>query len=140
MAILPIRCNVRNTPAGNIVATNIQDAINELDNEKVAKAGDTMTGNLLMTSSYIGINNATPTAFLSIGPNTAYAPQIRLDGGSQFTSSPVSGAIEYVNGRFYITSANRRVIDRSSNTVTSSIIVTGTSAEQCLFSGSFTSR
>lgn len=36
-----------NTPAGNIASTNVQGAINELDTEKVAKAGDTMTGNLL---------------------------------------------------------------------------------------------
>jgi hypothetical protein len=37
------------TPAGNIAATTVQAAIVELDNEKVAKAGDTMTGNLGMT-------------------------------------------------------------------------------------------
>lgn len=33
-------------PAGNVSATNVQAAIQELDNEKVAKAGDTMTGHL----------------------------------------------------------------------------------------------
>jgi hypothetical protein len=33
-------------PAGNIAATNVQAAIVELDNEKVAKSGDTMTGPL----------------------------------------------------------------------------------------------
>lgn len=37
---------IKNTPAGSIVATNVQTAINELDTEKVAKAGDTMTGDL----------------------------------------------------------------------------------------------
>jgi len=36
------------TPAGNIVATNVQAAIVELDTEKVAKAGDTMTGALYL--------------------------------------------------------------------------------------------
>jgi hypothetical protein len=35
-----------NTPSGNIAATTVQAAINELDTEKVAKAGDTMTGAL----------------------------------------------------------------------------------------------
>ena len=34
------------TPAGDIVATNVQSAIVELDNEKLAKAGGTITGNL----------------------------------------------------------------------------------------------
>jgi hypothetical protein len=35
---------ITNTPAGNISATTAQAALNELDAEKVAKAGDTMTG------------------------------------------------------------------------------------------------
>lgn len=39
------------TPAGNIAATDVQAALAELDNEKVAKAGDTMTGNLLISST-----------------------------------------------------------------------------------------
>lgn len=37
---------ISNVAAGNIVATDVQAAINELDTEKVAKAGDTMTGQL----------------------------------------------------------------------------------------------
>ncbi len=37
---------IDNTPAGSISATEVQAAINELDTEKVAKAGDTMTGAL----------------------------------------------------------------------------------------------
>lgn len=39
---------IKNTPAGGIAATNVQAAINELDNEKVSKSGDTMTGNLIV--------------------------------------------------------------------------------------------
>ena len=34
------------TPTGNIAATNVQAAIAEVDSEKVAKLGDTMTGGL----------------------------------------------------------------------------------------------
>ncbi len=37
---------ISNTPAGTIVATNVQTALDELDAEKVAKSGDTMTGGL----------------------------------------------------------------------------------------------
>jgi len=37
---------VDNTPAGDIAAITVQGAIDEIDTEKVAKAGDTMTGNL----------------------------------------------------------------------------------------------
>jgi hypothetical protein len=36
------------TPAGNIASTDVQAALNELDNEKVAKAGDVMTGALTL--------------------------------------------------------------------------------------------
>jgi hypothetical protein len=40
------------TPAGNVAATNVQAAIAEVDSEKVAKAGDTMTGDLQITKSF----------------------------------------------------------------------------------------
>jgi len=50
---------VTNVAAGNIVATDVQAAVNELDTEKVAKAGDTMTGNLIVNKS----GAAVPTAF-----------------------------------------------------------------------------
>ena len=39
------------TPTGNIAATNVQAAIAEVDSEKVAKAGDVMTGNLALTAA-----------------------------------------------------------------------------------------
>lgn len=42
--------NTPNTPAGNIAATNVQTALNELDTEKLALAGGTMTGNLNVPS------------------------------------------------------------------------------------------
>ena len=38
--------NVEFSPFGNLSSTNVQDAIEELDTKKVAKAGDTMTGDL----------------------------------------------------------------------------------------------
>jgi len=38
------------TPSGNVAANNVQVAIQELDTEKVAKAGDTMTGNLTLAA------------------------------------------------------------------------------------------
>jgi hypothetical protein len=41
---------VTNVAAGNLAATTAQAAINELDTEKLAKAGDTMTGNLVMNA------------------------------------------------------------------------------------------
>ena len=48
------------TPAGNITSTNVQAAIYELDNEKVKKSGDSMTGNLDMDNgaTITGLPNA----------------------------------------------------------------------------------
>lgn len=47
------------TATGNIVATNVQSAIAEVDTEKVAKAGDTMTGPLRTPSSQVGTSATT---------------------------------------------------------------------------------
>lgn len=47
------------TATGNIVATNVQSAIVEVDTEKVAKAGDTMTGPLRTPSSQVGTSATT---------------------------------------------------------------------------------
>lgn len=47
---------ISNTPAGNIAATDVQAAINELDTEKLAKSGGSMTGPLSV--SVTGANNA----------------------------------------------------------------------------------
>jgi len=49
-------------PAGNVAATDVQAAIQELDTEKVAKAGDTMTGVLGSVGMTFGAATAaTPT-------------------------------------------------------------------------------
>jgi len=47
----PTATDIATTPIGNVAATNVQSAIAELDSEKVAKAGDTMTGHLTLPAS-----------------------------------------------------------------------------------------
>lgn len=54
-----IATNVSFSPAGNIIATNVQLAIQELDTEKVAKAGDTMTGNLTLDNASLVFEGST---------------------------------------------------------------------------------
>jgi hypothetical protein len=49
MASGGVASSVTFTPTGNIAATNVQAAIAEVDSEKVAKSGDTMSGNLGLT-------------------------------------------------------------------------------------------
>lgn len=49
---------VQNIAAGNIAATDVQAAINELDTEKVAKTGDTMTGTLNLSAGSLQIGGS----------------------------------------------------------------------------------
>lgn len=43
--------SITNSPAGNVAATNVQGAINELDTEKLPKSGGTMTGALTLPAN-----------------------------------------------------------------------------------------
>lgn len=61
-----IAANITNTPAGAIVATNVQAALNELDSEKLPVAGGTMTGAL----GIIAGTAAAPGLFMSGDTNT----------------------------------------------------------------------
>jgi hypothetical protein len=68
---------ITNTPAGDIGATNIQAAINELDTEKVAKSGDTMTGDLtLATNNALLLGDAGANYVGFVAPATVSASQI----------------------------------------------------------------
>ena len=93
------------TPAGNIAATNVQAALVELDTEKVAKAGDTMTGNLIVnksnpslalqktasgqTNQLVGYNDVNPRWQIQMGDSVAESGS---DVGSNFTIARYSDA------------------------------------------------
>ena len=49
-----VASSVTFTPTGNVASTDVQAAIAEVDSEKVAKAGDTMTGLLKVPSLNVG--------------------------------------------------------------------------------------
>lgn len=108
---------ITNTPAGNIAATTVQAALNELDTEKaaashahaqadvtnlttdlaakVAKAGDTMTGNLAVQAQYSSAKYvATYAASQTINWDNGNVQEITLTGNitSLTLSNPVSGA------------------------------------------------
>lgn len=99
-----------------------------------------MSGNLIMSSCKIGINTSNPQSLLHIGKNTTTVPQLQFEGGGELCEVPISGSIQFTKGRFYITGANQRVISRASNTMTSSIVVSNTSAQHCLFSSQITAN
>ena len=55
------------TPYGNIAATNVQTAIQELDDEKFGKAGGTVTGNLeIGTGGTLSFEGATADGFTTM--------------------------------------------------------------------------
>jgi hypothetical protein len=85
-----------NTPAGNIVATDVQAAINELDTEKVAKAGDTMTGALNLPSN--GLVVGTTQLVVSggnVGIGTTLAPAYKLEVNGSFAATTKSFVIDH---------------------------------------------
>ena len=56
--------NISVTPYGNIAATNVQTAIQELDDEKIAKTGGTVTGELLIgTAGTFAFEGSTANAY-----------------------------------------------------------------------------
>jgi hypothetical protein len=61
------------TPTGSIAATDAQAALEELDTEKVAKSGDTMTGSLV-------IEEGTPSPF-TYGPERHFGINTKDTGG-----------------------------------------------------------
>ncbi len=70
-----IASNVGFTPYGSIASTNVQGAIAELDDEKLAKAGGTMTGQLLIGAAgslvFEGVTNNDFETTLAVTDPTA---------------------------------------------------------------------
>ena len=67
--------NISFTPYGNLAATNVQTALQELDDEKIAKAGGVVTGELLIGSAgtfgFEGSTNNAYETYLSVVDPTA---------------------------------------------------------------------
>lgn len=79
--------NTPNTPAGNIAATDVQAAINELDTEKLALAGGSMTGALT-----IGQDAGALTTHLNINQPAGTARRIIFETASSFRWFVQAGA------------------------------------------------
>lgn len=56
--------SVMNTPAGNIAATDVQAALNELDTEKAPKASPTFTGTVTLPGAPGGANEAANKSYV----------------------------------------------------------------------------
>lgn len=59
----PVAAQVPSDPTGDVASTNVQDALGELASEKIARAGDSMTGPLILDS-------LTPSVGLAAAPKS----------------------------------------------------------------------
>jgi len=106
--------SIVNTPSGNISSTTVQAAINELDTEKVAKAGDTMTGDLRTTDS-VKTRSSTLTRNAS-----GFVTSKVMTGGSTYTytrdaNNFITSKTDTINTWTYTRNASNQI---TSTTVT----------------------
>jgi hypothetical protein len=108
------------TPAGNLAATDVQAALVELDTEKVAKAGDVMTGNLQIgkanpslilqklasgqANQLAGYNGANARWSAALGDNTAESGSNNT--GSDFALYRYNDAGTYIDAPLTVARTN----------------------------------
>jgi hypothetical protein len=124
------------TPTGNIAATSVQAAIDELDNEKLAVSGGTLTGDLTLGHTASGIffegstDNAFETLLRAIDPtqdNVVSLPNITGtivttgDDGTVTSAMIASGTI--VNADISATAAIEGTKIQAATTTTSGVVV-----------------
>jgi hypothetical protein len=129
-----VASNVSFTPAGDLSSTNVQAAIQELDTEKLALAGGTMTGELLIgTAGSLAFEGSSPNAFetyLAVVDPTAdrtitfpdATGTVVLSGSIVNADINASAAIAF-SKLASLTSAN--ILVGSSGNVATSVAVTG---------------
>lgn len=111
--------NISNSPAGNIAGTTVQTALNELDTEKLALAGGTLTGALSGTA--ITLSGALAAASAAI-TGAITAASATLSGALSAASATLSGALSAASATISgalaagsITENSARVFSRSSS-------------------------
>jgi hypothetical protein len=129
-----VASNVSFTASGSISATNVQTAIQELDTEKLAIAGGTMTGNLeIGTTGSLSFEGATANGFETtlavVDPTAARTITLPDSTGTVVLSGSIvnadinaSAAIAF-SKLASLTSAN--ILVGSSGNVATSVAVTG---------------
>ena len=93
--------NISNTPAGNISATNVQAAINELDTEKAPLASPSFTGNITVNNTIAGFAaTATSAGTLTLTNASGYI-QVLTGASAHTVVLPVATTMTAGQG-FYI--------------------------------------
>lgn len=93
-----IAAEIGNTPAGNIAAINVQDAINELDTEKAPIASPTFTGTVGgITKAMVGLGSVDNTTDAGKPVSTAQATAL---AGKANTGSVIASGLTQATARF----------------------------------------
>lgn len=116
--------SITNTPAGNIAATTVQAALNELDNEKLKKAGgDALTGGFTSASVDQGTKSSgTFTPSLAAGAVQHYA-----NGGAHTLAPPADEGSMILD---QINNASAGAVTRTGFTKTSGDALTTTNGDK----------
>ena len=85
---------ISNTPAGNIAATDVQAALNELDTEKLALAGGTMTGNLTLAGAPSSSLHAATKAYVDAAVPVLAASGVTFTPAGDIAAANVQAALE----------------------------------------------
>ena len=110
------------TPVGSIAANNVQAAIQELDTEKLALAGGTMTGDLAIekTDALLSVGLSTnphvqlgPSSFLGVPYIAGSGSSLHIAGGSIHVPS-IPGTSNAANAHFAMSENGRMYYSTSS--------------------------
>jgi len=96
------------------------------------------TGDFVFSGGNVGIGLTSPTAKLHLPAGTASAntAPLKFTAGTAL-GTPECGALEFNDGRFYITNvAHQRAIDRTSDVAVETVTVANTTTETTLWTGS----
>lgn len=86
--------NISNAPAGTLLSTTVQDALNELDVEKASVDSPTFTGTVSgITKSMVGLSNVDNTS--DVNKPVSTATQTALNGKADLTGAVFSGSFGY---------------------------------------------
>jgi hypothetical protein len=112
---------------GNLISSNVQDALVELDNEKVQKTGDTMSGHLSLPTS--------PAAANAVRKDYVDAAAAVLDGGkvnksgdtlTGHLSLPTGPAAANAVRKDYVDAADAGKINKAGDTMTGMLVLPAT--------------
>jgi hypothetical protein len=123
--------NISVTPYGNIAATNVQTAIQELDDEKIAKTGGVVTGELLIgTAGTFGFEGSTANAYetyLSVVDPTAdraivfpdQSGNVIVSGNASIVNADINASAGIAYSKLATLTSGNILVGNGSNVATS---------------------